>query len=162
MHMGVKAHNNSLVNEKKREEPKCNCRNKQECPLPGKCTIENVIYETTIATTQETKKYIGLTSNTFKTRFTSHKSSFNDKSKRNSTELSKYIWHLKEKNAQYNISWKVLKQANSYSPKTNRCNLCLWEKYHIITANNPDLLNSRSELISTCRHKRKFLLSEYG
>ena len=35
------------------------------------------------------------------------------------------------------------------------------EKFEIITYKNPDeLLNKKSELISTCRHKRKFMLSE--
>ena len=54
----------------------CNCRNKTECPLPGKCQIKSVIYQATVKTTTESQNYIGLTANTFKERFGGHKSSF--------------------------------------------------------------------------------------
>ena len=57
---------------------------------------------------------------------------------------------------------RALKHAQPYTPSTKRCNLCTWEKYYITTAEKDNILNSRSELISTCRHRRKFLLSEYG
>jgi hypothetical protein len=43
---------------------------------------------------------VGLTENEFKTRYTNHKASFNNYEKRNSTELSKYIWNLKNNNKQ--------------------------------------------------------------
>ena len=158
----IKAHNNKLLNTNRKDKDKCNCRKKENCPLPGKCTTSNVIYEAKVSTTSNDKFYIGLTANSFKTRYTSHKASFNNKEKENSTELSKYIWKLKAEQTPYDISWKIIKQAKPYSPTTKRCNLCLWEKYHITTANKEKTLNSRSELISTCRHKRKFLLSEHG
>ena len=57
-------------------EVKCNCRNKDKCPLPGKCTTKNVIYEADVSTTNSTRTYVGLTLNTFKTRYTAHKSTF--------------------------------------------------------------------------------------
>ena len=158
----IKAHNNKLTNKIENRDETCNCRRKQDCPLPGKCTINNVIYEAIVKTTNETKHYIGLTSNMFKTRYTAHKASFSNPNKKNSTELSKHIWQLKAKGTPYDISWKIIKRADPYSPKSHRCNLCLWEKYFITTADKSKLLNSRSELISTCRHRRKFLLSEYG
>ena len=71
--------------------------------------------------------YVGLTENTFKTRFNNHKASFNSYQKRNSTELSKYVWDLKRENVDYSIRWKILKRAKSYNCASNRCNLCLWE-----------------------------------
>ena len=78
------------------------------------------------------------------------------------TALSKYIWTLKDNNKDYEISWKILKHAKSYSNITKRCNLCLWEKYFIITVADKDKsLNTRSEFISTCRHAKKFYLSEH-
>ena len=40
--------------------------------------------------------YMGLTKTLFKMRFADQKSSFNNPSKRLSTELSKHDWHLKE------------------------------------------------------------------
>ena len=159
----IKAHNNKMTNTKpSQENDRCNCRKKEECPLPGKCTTKNIIYEAKVSTSDNNKTYIGLTANTFKTRYASHKSSFINKEKKNSTELSKHIWKLKEKSTPYTITWKVICHAQPYNPTTKRCNLCLWEKYHILTSNKEDTLNSRSELVSTCRHKRKFFLSELG
>ena len=36
------------------------------------------------------------------------------------------------------------------------CNLCLAEKYFIIRYRGKNLLNSRTELLSKCRHRKKF------
>ena len=58
----------------------------------------------------------------------------------------------------YNIKWWKVKQAQSYSNISKRCNLCLWEKYFIIYKPDMSTLNNRSELISNCRHSKKFLL----
>ena len=66
--------------------------------------------------------YIGLTKNTFKARFTNHKASFNNLNKWLNTELSKYIWKLKEKEKPYQITWKFLKHTSAYNPSSNRCN----------------------------------------
>ena len=77
--------------------------------------------------------YIGLTENSFKTRFTSHKASFNNPSKRIKTKLSKHIWKLR--NAK--TTWNILNQATPYNPASKQCDLCLWEKYFIIC--RPDL-----------------------
>ena len=74
------------------------------------------------------------------------------------TELSTYISSLKDKNAKYDIKWRKIKQASSYSNVTKRCNLCLWEKYFIICKPEMASLNKRNELSSCCRHVRKFLL----
>ena len=159
----IKAHNSKIRNTTETQQPNsCNCRNKENCPLPNKCTTKSVIYKAIVSTTDCKKEYIGLTANSFKTRYNAHKSSFTDKEKRNSTELSKYIWKLKESNTPHQIAWKILRHAQQYSPTTKRCNLCKWEKYYIITSDKSKTLNSRSELISTCRHKKKYLLSQYG
>ena len=59
------------------------------------------------------------------------------------------------------LSWSILKTAPAYNNISKKCPLCMQEKFEIITYKNPDeLLNKKSELISTCRHKRKFMLSE--
>ena len=156
MEKAIKAHN-QRVQQRDHTEQKatCNCRVKNNCPLGGKCLTENVIYKATVTTQEDTKTYIGLTSNTFKTRFTQHKASFNDKKKINHTELSKYIWTLKDNDTTYNINWQIIQRAQPYSPKSKRCNLCLWEKYHIITANN------KISALNSCRHRKKHLLSEF-
>ena len=80
----------------------------------------------------------------------------------NQTELSKHIWKLKGDGSPYTLTWTIKKRAQPYSPRTKRCNLCLWEKFFIITADKNTTLNARTELTSTCRHKKKFFVSEYG
>ena len=101
----IKTHNSSVINKENNKTPDtCNCRKKEECPLPGKCTIENVIYKAKVTTENAEKRYIGLTATPFKTRYSSHKSSFNNRGKSNQTELSKHIWKLKDEGTPYNIT----------------------------------------------------------
>ena len=94
--------------------------------------------------------------------YTAHKATFTKREKENNTELSKHIWKLKDQNIPFETTWRILKHAQPYTPSTKRCNLCTWEKYYITATEKDNILNSRSELISTCRHRRNFLLSEYG
>ena len=96
----------------------------------------------------------GLIEGAFKTRYNNHTSSFRNPKHKHSTELSKYIWQLKQASIDYSIHWKILKKCTAYSNKTKRCNLCLHGKYIIIYY--PKL--KTRELISTCRHRKKFLL----
>ena len=84
--------------------------------------------------------------------------SFRNERYKRATELSKYIWSLKDKSVSYNVKWWNVKQARSYSNISKRCNLCLLEKYFIICKSEMPTLDNRSELISNCRHPKKFLL----
>jgi hypothetical protein len=45
--------------------------------------------------------------------------------------FSVYVWQLKRRGIEFSIKWQILKQVKFYSPASNRCNLCLWEKYFI-------------------------------
>ena len=104
--------------------------------------------------------YIGLTENTFKDRFYKHKNSFKYESKRNATELSNFVWENKHTNTETNLVWNILDKARVYRPETKRCLLCLTEKYHIIFS-KLNLLNSRNELVTKCRHENKFYLVNF-
>ena len=139
----------------------CNCRSKGECPLKGRCREKEIVYQATVATEdgEEAQTYVGLTANEFKTRFRNHKMSFNNKKSENSSELSEHIRELEEKGKEFKILWKILRHAQEYSNKTKRCNLCLREKFYIITRSEKATLNKRTELVSKCRHSRKFLLA---
>ena len=77
----------------------CNCRQKNVCPLNGNCLQSSVIYQATVKrhNTNTSETYIGLTENEFKTRYRNHIASFRHTKHRNSTELSKHIWTLKER-----------------------------------------------------------------
>ena len=166
----IDAHNKKTLSQhtQKTTEPArsnskdCNCRKPDECPLSGHCLKESVSTKPLWKTEDAISSYVGLTGNTFKSRYNNHKASFKNKDKKLSTELSKYVWELKDNGVDYTITWKVLKQAQTYSPSTNRCNLCLWEKYFIICKPQLATLNKRNELVSACRHAKKFLLCNYN
>ena len=157
----IKSHNNRLISNGA-DERSCNCRKNNACPVEGYCLDQGVIYEATVKSETETKKYVGLTEGTFKRRLYGHRQSFNNNSLKNSTELSKYtwhlkyIWHLKEKNEEYDLFWDIIDKATPYNGSSNKCSLCILKKYHILMRN--DLLNSRNELVSKCRHLRSHLI----
>ena len=95
----------------------------------------------------------------FKTRFAKPKATFNSRSKRTATELSNYIWDLKDRAVEYHTTWRIVKQAPSFNSNYHRCNLCSWERYHIIFQPQMASLNKRSELLAACRHERKYTLA---
>ena len=160
--MILKSHNRSVLEQKSEEstpaERMCNCRDKKNCPLKGKCLVKSVVYQANVTTELgEVFTYIGLTENQFKQRYYGHCQSFRNSKYRLSTELSKLIWQLKEDKTQYNIDWKIITKSKSYSAGARCCNLCLEEKLQILK--NQSAINKRTELISKCRHSRKFLIS---
>ena len=162
----IDAHNKKLLTKNTHNpinNKKCNCKTKSECPLEQNCLQKNIIYQAKVTRLDNntTESYIGLCETDFKARYSNHKTSIKHNNKRNATELSKYIWKLKDQNINYNLNWTIIKQAQSYNNSTKRCNLCLTEKYYII--NRPELatLNKKSEFISTCRHSRNYLLSHF-
>ena len=112
------------------------------------------IFTYTYNNTSET--YIGLTETDFKTRHRNHTASFRHAKHKNSTELSKHIWTLKNDNIDYSISWRVLSSNSPYNSSSKRCNLCLKEKFLIIYRPDLSSLNKRNELVSSCRHRLLF------
>ena len=84
--------------------------------------------------------------------------SFRHAKLRNSTELSKHIWTLKDNCIDHFISWCILSSHSPYSSASKRCNLCLKEKFLIICQPDLSTLNKRNELVSSCRHRNKALL----
>ena len=59
-----------------------------------------------------------------KLRYNNHTMSFRHKKHVNNTELSKYLWKLKEKNLQ----WKIERYTSPYKCGTRKCNLFLTAK----------------------------------
>ena len=183
----ISSHNKAQIkkasNQSEEIDNNCNCRNKNSCPLEGNCNIRNIVYQAEVVTPQTKETYIGLCDTTFKERYRNHTCSFRNERYKNATELSKYIWGLKlcqtldcisclhnclefsqpsscldeEQKINYQIRWRKVKQARSYSNVNKKCNLCLWEKYFIICKPEMSTLNHRDELTSTCRHSKKFL-----
>ena len=150
--------NAGIAQPRQDEEKKCNCRKKEECPLDGECLVNEVVYQATVKTKDTKETYIGLTSNQFKARYRNHQMSFRHEKRRNETELSKHLWKLKEEGKDFTVAWKIIAKAKPYTNLTKRCNLCITEKFFLLTKPHMATLNKRNELISTCRHRRKFIL----
>ena len=135
----------------------CNCRQPQNCPLGGMCLTECIVYKATVsAPNRPTRVYHGLTEGPFKTRFNNHTTSLRLEGHRKETELSKYMWELKDLGLAGEVRWEIAKRAAPYKCGARRCDLCLTEKMVIATADPTTMLNKRSELVSTCRHRAKF------
>ena len=139
----IDGHNKSTLWKINAAPPKaCNCRQLAHCPLDGNCLKSAVIYQATVAMedNRPAKTYVGLTENSFKTRYSHLKSSFRDPNKRLSTELSKHIWPLKDAKIGLSLTWKILKQAVPFNPASKRCNLCLWKKiFHYLQSRSGEL-----------------------
>ena len=70
------------------------------------------MYKAQVLTDKTTpKEYIGMTGNSFKEIFNNHTKSFNNKIYKNSTELSKYVWNLKEKRSDFTIKRSIRRAA---------------------------------------------------
>ena len=55
----IKNHNKKVTSKDTPMSPKCNCREKETCPLNGNCQATSVIYEAKVKTaTNPEKKYI--------------------------------------------------------------------------------------------------------
>ena len=164
----ISSHNRKTLDPKapipNENERTCNCIKKDQCPLQQKCLTKNVIYKATITTANPDteKEYIGLCETTFKKRYANHKKSFNHEKYKNSTTLSTEFWRLKTNDCNPLISWKIIRTAPAFSLESGKCHLCLTEKFEIANFHDPaKLLNKRSEVISKCRHQRRFKLASF-
>ena len=96
------------------------------------CTPD-IIYRTD-AHSKENKDhnfYFGVAQTPVKKRFRNHNRDFNQDQYIESTELSKYIWSLKDAGTSYTINWSVVAKVKD-NTKISYCPLCLSEKYHFL------------------------------
>ena len=86
-----------------------------------------IIYSFKVSTPdlkQNHPHYIGLTEHTFKDRLYKHNNSFKYESKRNSTELSNFIWGKKKEKINVDLDWSILDKAKPYFPASkNACHI---------------------------------------
>ena len=156
----ISSHNKKVLQPSDNNEYSCNCRSKASCPLENKCLTPKIIYQADVVNDQndEHKIYSGVCETPFKDRFRNHTKDFNHRKYNKSTELSKYIWELKDKDITPSIKWKIVSKVISKT-RVNFCKLCLTEKFHIVNMfDDCRLLNKKSELINACRHQNKLLL----
>ena len=163
MKQKISNHNSKIKKTEEERQPTfgCNCtRAMGPCPLGGHCLVDSVVYKAEVTEDSSvTNTYTGLTSNTFKQRYYGHRHSFKYRNSDHSTTLSSHLWNLKDKNENYEVKWNIIDRAKEFNPNTRKCRLCLKEKYYIIFQPEGATLNDRSELFSTCRHRKKKLLA---
>ena len=104
--------------------------------------------------------YIGATATSFKARLANHKKAFVHHRYRGDTTLAAYIWELRERGVEASVKWSVIAAVSAHKPGDTVCGLCLAEKAIILEHyTDKKCLNSRTELFTTCRHRRSSLLS---
>ena len=163
----INKHNRKVVKpETLTERPPvtCNCDPNVVCPLGNLCLLPNVVYRADVdyvyRGNEHKRVYIGVTEPPLKERFGVHKHSFRYRGCKNSTKLSEFVWELRDNGVEdFEIKWEILKRAPGYSRISKTCGLCTEEKLAICDFPNRNiLLNSRSEMVSKCRHQNKFIL----
>ena len=125
----ISAHNSKNLKSgasQDEENKTWSCRNKNLCPVENKCLTDCVVYQALVERTDGvTDSYVELTANSFKDRWTKHKSSFRTRNPKNASGLSKYIWNLEDQNIGYNIQWKIVSRAKPFDPGSGVCRLCI-------------------------------------
>ena len=137
----------------------CNCRNRSNCPLDNKCLTPSIVYRANVSAMHKPdKKYFGISETLFKDRYNNHARYFRHKEDVNSTDLSKYIWKLKDEGETPSITWNIMSVVNCHL-RGGVCRLCLTEKLWFLKYfKDVNLLNKKSEFISKWRHENKLLI----
>ena len=157
----IASHNRKILNNNNTAATTapCNCT-KFECPIKeGSCRERNVVYQATVKSGKDERKYTGLASE-FKNRYYQHRHSFNNRERRDDTALAQHIWDLQDKAAKFDISWKLIAKAGEARIGSTTCRLCLKEAAEILKMDNTKL-NKRREIIGKCRHVTKHFLSNW-
>ena len=161
----VAKHNNKILQQALFGEgvaPYCNCQRsrKADCPVPGKCTSNNVVYhaEVTNLQTGEAEYYTGCTKRPIKKRVSEHIQAINYPSKHNQNTLTTYVRGLRADNIPHNLKWDIGDRGPPFNPLTWVCKLCTKEKYYIMFEPEKATLNQRSEFFGHCWHKAPQLL----
>ena len=160
----IHKHNKNALEKALEKHPDtqlCNCTNKNQCPLNGQCLTESIVYQANITANipgYKEKVYLGVSETTFKVLYGNHKKFFTKERHKNDTQLSKEYCKAKQQNGIPRMKWKILRKCHPYNQKKRQCILCLNEKYEIACYKGDNLLNKRTDILGTCRHRNKYKL----
>ena len=145
----IQNHNNNLLKDPVASTAKkCSCRQKSNCPLVEKWLSEWLVRHGQVnrSDKNQSKSYYGTYKKNFKEGYSIHTASFRNKSKEKNTELSKYIWELKNSSINYDLKCSSIAcKSHPCNGGTRKCDLCLAEKLAIIKADPEPLLNTYDE-----------------
>ena len=151
-------------------EAGCNCQNKGNCPLAGKCLTKALVYQATIKTNDNSPDYAyyGSTANSFKERYNGHLYNLRHPDKPGTALSSKaHELEASQPPVQYQIKWSEVDKCYPLRPGYPICDVCNTEKTRILLKHkgppptlpkNCQVQNIRKELFAKCRHKAKFML----
>ena len=87
----------------------CNCRNESDCPFDNKRLTPSIVCKATVSVTNRPDvKYFGISETAFRDSYRNHTRDFRHKEYINSTELSKYIWKLKDEGGTPSVIWNIM------------------------------------------------------
>ena len=158
----IARHNAKVLKNSDATQPQpaanCNCRIKKDCPVPGMCN-QNVYQATVNSAGGRQESYVGLAKN-FKRRYPGHKKNLLDENAVGPTTLSNYFWEEKNAGKDPSVTWRyVEKNVPVFNPISNKCRLCIREKFNIVLRPSLATLNSRQEIFAHCRHLLPELIS---
>ena len=100
-----------------------------------------------------------MTDNKLKDRIGHHYTDFKHEKYKNSTTLSNYIWQLQKENIAFQIEWEFVEKSKTRGKDDKFCQLCISEKKWIARLSMEERINSNSEFVTKCPHKRKYKLA---
>ena len=124
----IKQHNYKVLSTTQNVDRLCNCRNKENCPLDGKCLQKCIVYKADVITNKDSHIYYGACDGEFKSRYNNHTNSFCRRHHEQDTQVSKHIRKPQDKGINFNVKWSVAAYASTYRCGLRRCDLCLTEK----------------------------------
>ena len=87
----IKQHNYKVLSTTENVDRLFNYRNKENCPLDGKCLQTCIAYKADVITNKDSHIYYG------------HTNSFHHRHHEQDTEFSKHIWKLQDKGINFNV-----------------------------------------------------------
>ena len=132
----IKQHNYRVLSTTENVDRLCNCRNKENCPLDGKCLQTCIVYKADVITNKDSHIYYGANDGELKSWFNNHTNSFRHRHYEQDTERSKHIWKLQDKGINFKVKWSAAAYASTYRCGSRRCDLRLMEEYLIARANH--------------------------
>ena len=69
----IKQHNSKVLHDGNQNEIRpCNCRDKSECPMDGKCLSKSIVYKAEVESNNNKRIYYGISEGEFKNRYYNH------------------------------------------------------------------------------------------
>ena len=99
----------------------------------------SIVYRAIVSAIHKSdKKYFGISETPFKDRYNNHTRDFRHKEYVNSTELSKYIWKLKDEGETPSITWNIMPVPRCFILKVSHTFFTCLRSYFVM----PSLFNS--------------------